>query len=148
MIETIESFQARRTSCGLDIRPFGPTDNLAEAWSWLPSDGEGIVVLADKVMRFDSQARTGWLLEADVSSGTSTIRLRMIDGAWRAWTWTQTAGDSHLFADTQVLSSESGSDGQGGCLEYRRYWVREEEDGVKVWKPAGARFVRFVERQV
>jgi len=145
MFETMEAFRARRNPCCLGIRSMGPTDELGEAWSWLPDRGEGIVVLADKVARYDPLRRTGLLLEADVSTADATVRLRLIEGSWQAWTWTQSDGDTHLYADTRVLSSESGSDGRGGCLVYRRYWTREEEDGVRVWKPCGARFLGFAE---
>lgn len=147
MLEQMEDFRAKRSACSLAIRSLGQTEVLSEAWSWLPDRGEGVVVLADRIVRFNSAARSGHLLEADVSVENRTVRLRLIDGTWHAWTWTQEDGDTHLFADVSVISSESGSDGRGGCLTYRRYWTHAEDDGIRVWKPVGARFLGFAERQ-
>lgn len=135
-----------RGSCSLDVKSLGKARTVEEAWKLLPSSGSGVVVLADRIVRFDPNARSGLLVEAEVYEGSSTTVLRMSGGkVWRAWRWGESEGDSHRYVERAFRSSEPGE--RPPELIYRQYWSRQDEDGVGVWRPIGSRFCGFREEK-
>ena len=139
--------------CRLDQATAGTASSSAEAWDLLPAGGTGVVTLSDDVVRFSPSHRNSLLVDAEVVLDNSTVILRMDGGTWRAWRWTEEAGDSHCFVEREYRSTERGTLGEPPLLVYRHYWGLEPDSGalepgageIRVWKPLGARFVGFKE---
>jgi hypothetical protein len=127
--------------CALTTILVGEASTLEEAWALLPASGEGVLLLADRVCRFDPGQRAGLLLEADVAEASSTTLLRQSGTGWKAWRWTEGPGDSHQYSEQLYLSSEPGED--PARLVYRQYWGQAKDDGIDVWTPLGSRFCGF-----
>ncbi len=130
--------------CSLKRERTGSTSKQEEAWRFLPSDGQGVVVLSDAVRRFKPGVSEGLLVEADVTQGSMTTLVRMSPDGWQAWQWRETDGSSHCYVERDYLSSEPSRDAPS-LLRYRHYWTLEEDDGIRVWHPVGSRFCGFVE---
>jgi hypothetical protein len=129
--------------CGLTVAPLGSAENLPAAWALLPESGEGVVVCADHIRRFRAGEKSGLLLDADVSQGSSTTILRSSDTAWQGWLWSEVPGDDHRYVEHIFVSSEPGKAPPN--LVYRQYWQLKEDDGIQVWAPVGSRFCGFQE---
>jgi hypothetical protein len=131
--------------CALTVDRLGVTPTLEDAWRWLPTSGQGIVVLADRVTRFEPGRHEGLLVEADVADGGTTTVIRLVGAEWHAWRWSEGAGDSHLAVDAMYMSSEPAPAGAAPHLRYRTYWTQVADDGIAVWQPCGARFAGFAQ---
>lgn len=144
-LESLSAFKENGLSlgvCSLTIEALGAADCLADAWKLLPDEGQGYVVCADCNRVFDPKDKEGLLLEAEVSDGRgSTTLLRSQGATWKAWKWTEQPGDTHRYVEHTFLSSAPGS--RPPNLLYRQYWGRQEESGLQVWRPIGARFCGF-----
>ena len=126
--------------CKLTIKHLGEASTLEEAWKLLPRDGEGIVVLSDKICRLSKSNYKGYLIEADIVKGQETTVLRSTAKGWSAWRWSESPGDDHIRIGHTYLSSENDSESQ---LLYCQYWRRQDDDGIAVWLPVGSRFAGF-----
>lgn len=138
-LETIPNVSAG--TCGLTVQFLGEVNEIAAAWKLLPETGEGVVVCADSVRRYDPSQRTGLLLDAEVVNDSATTILRSLGASWKAWRWSETSGSSHRYVEHIFLSSEPGRKALNQI--YRQYWARQEESGIQVWRPLGARFCGF-----
>lgn len=136
----------RHDTCSLAVTPLGTATTLKEAWSFLPSSGEGVLVLADRVVRFSPSLHDGLLLDADVVTGNETVVVRASGAQWKAWKWTESEGDSHRYVEHTFLSSEPSEQRKPPDLLYRQYWEQRDDDGIKVWQPVGSRFCGFQEK--
>lgn len=128
-------------TCSLKTELVGEATSLEAAWKLLPDQGEGYVVCADANRRFQTNHRKGLLLEAEVSSGNSTLLLRSHGANWRAWRWAESPGDTHRWVEHTFLSSEPSA--APARILYRQYWTLQDELGLPVWRPVGARFCGF-----
>lgn len=145
-LENLPAFDSQGLSlgeCSLSIELVGAVSSLEQAWKLLPDQGQGYVVCAGENRRFASNNKQGLLLEAEVTDGSSTILLRSDGPGWKAWKWKETPGSSHRWVEQTFLSSEP--DSRPAPIRYRQYWTRQEEAGLQVWRPVGARFCGFVE---
>lgn len=137
--------------CRLEQAFAGTAVSSTEAWALLPAGGSGMVTLSDEIVRFDPRHRNRLIVDAEVTEGDSTVVLRMDGTTWRAWRWTESAGDSHYFVEREYRSTEPVPSGEPSLLVYRHYWALEPDSGaiapgtqdLRVWKPVGARFVGF-----
>lgn len=137
--------EKRYRSCHVAVTTHGPIRSLAEARGCLPRRGEGWLTLGHGLRRFDPTAELeeGYLLEAEIAlSARETFCLRHDAGQWRAWSWCEAPGDSHRAVDEVFLSSVEVAPGETPpAMRYTTYWeLREDEGGVSVWCPLGARF--------
>lgn len=134
-------------TCSLQCSPAGTASTPEEAWRLLPARGQGVVVLADRILDLESSAREGLIVEAEAFEPGCTTVLRMDGGVWRAWRWAESAGDSHRYVERRYRSSRPVAQGEPPHLVYRHYWTRVEDPGleppVAVWQPIGARLVGF-----
>ncbi len=147
-LRQIESFKKGDLDLGqsgLRVESLGQTDSPQQAWSWLPAKGEGVVVLADRIVRYSSDKSSPLLLEAEVVEGDTTVVIRSTGAGWAGWSWVESSGQTHRTADYRFLSSES--DQSKECHRYRQYWTQDEDEGVPVWRPVGARFLGFGEEE-
>lgn len=143
-IPGVENGDLREGTCDLEITPLPDASTVAEAWSRLPAEGCGVVVLSDRIARFDPTRREGLLVEAEVMNDQTTTIIRMDGGVWRAWRWVEKSGTSHRYVERDFRSSEPVVDPPH--LTYRHYWSLQDDDyGIKVWRPVGARFCGFQE---
>lgn len=127
----------------LSVTPLGTATTLAEAWAFLPNQGEGVLVCADSIRRFSPAEREGLLLDADVVTGSETVVVRSSGPEWKAWKWAEQGEEEHRYVEFSFLSSEPGD--KPARSRYRQYWRRQDENGIKVWQPIGARFCGFEE---
>lgn len=132
-------------SCSLQIQLLGEATTLDAAWKLLPDHGEGYVVCADSNRRFQPDQKRGLLMEAEVCHRGSTTMLRSDGSRWKAWKWEESPGDTHRWVEHTFLSSEPGT--APSPLRYRQYWTLQEELGLPVWRPVGARFCGFVQEE-
>jgi len=147
-LRQIESFKQGDLDLGqssLKVEALGQTDSPQQAWNWLPAKGEGVVVLADRIVRYSAGKSSPLLLEAEVVEGDTTVVIRSSGGGWAGWSWTESPGQSHRYVDYRFLSSESEK--SKDCHRYRQYWTQVLDEDVPVWRPVGARFVGFGEEQ-
>ena len=144
-LESLSAFTENGLSlglCSLSIESLGEVSSLAEAWRLLPDEGQGYVVCADCNRRFHPGEKQGLLIEAEVSDGRGTTTLLRSQGPnWKAWRWREQPGESYRYVEHTFLSSEPGT--RPPNLVYRQYWTRQEESGLQVWRPIGARFCGF-----
>ena len=145
-LKNIPSFKARDLTLGetaLTVTSLGKTEDAATAWAWLPSGGEGVVVFADRICRFEQHLKPALLLDAEVSEGDSTVVIRASAGSWYGWRWSESPGKSHRFVDHTFESSERRE--RTPYHQYRQYWHPVKEDDIPVWRPVGARFLGFLQ---
>ncbi len=134
----------RDGTCSLTIAKIESAGTLEEAWKILPDEGTGVVVLSDRIVRYDPKKRNGLLVDAEVVKDNVTTILRSRGLQWQAWTWEEDAGDSHRYVEFRFLSSEPGKKPPDQL--YRQYWTKTpSDDGVEVWQPIGSRFCGFQE---
>lgn len=126
--------------CKLDIGEAEVAGSLAEAWALLPESGEGWVALADAVGLYDPEQRKGWLQHAEVASGATTVVLHQAVEAWRAWRWTEEAGQTHRRVTWRYHSSLVSAGGRERFMRYYTYWTQSPDDDIGVWQPVGSRF--------
>lgn len=131
--------------CGLEVKPLGRFTDEAAAWSVLPAEGSGVVVLSDSVVRYKGRSPSGLLVDADVVSGNTTVCVRLIDEAWHAWSWTELKDGAHWAVERAYLTSEPGS---SDLHIYRTYWgeTQSPDNGIQVLQPVGSRFCGFKEQ--
>lgn len=136
-------------SCELRCARIGTASTFADAWALLPSEGRGVVVLADRVVAFEESPREGRIIEAEVVGADGTTLLRMDGGTWTAWRWTEGPGTTHRYIERRFRSSRPAPGGHPPHFVYRQYWTRCPETGsspeVAVWQPLGACLVGFEE---
>jgi len=137
-------------ACQLVVEPLGTADDAATAWGWLPADGEGVVVLTDKVTRYDASTRPSRLLSAEVAQGNTTWVVRLVGGHYQGWRWAESPASpdqggqlpQYRVVRRSYLSSER-PDGRGDHHLYSHYWRLVDDEGIQVYKPCGARFAGF-----
>jgi len=128
-------------NCCLDIRLVGEAAELRDAWALLPPTGQGWVCLDDSVQAFQPGMKPGFLLNAEVTNGNSTLVLRMVGGGWKAWEWNESPGDDCRAITRSYKSSAPVERARGKNLAYRTYWKKQDDDGVPVWVPVGSRLI-------
>jgi hypothetical protein len=142
-LEELGHAAAATGECALAVEKVGTVETLADVWRLLPAQGEGIVVLADRVTRFNGTTRESLLLEADVVTGDATLVVRARGQVWDVWRWQESVGSSYRYVEMAYLSTEHGIAGEGSRLRYRAYWQKVPDDGLWVWQPLGSRFCGF-----
>ncbi len=142
-----EELSLEHGTCSLRIHGPRRTEDLAEAWSFLPRSGVGWVALIDEVRRYEPDRPEGILLHAEVADGRRSVVLRREDGCWRAWTWEEADGDDCRVVRRLYASSAPRLTGAAPLMEYATYWQRVEDDGISVWAPRGSRFCGWKEQQ-
>lgn len=142
-IPAFENKDLKWGTCALKIEPLLTADTLESAWALLPNKGEGVVVCAGEIRRYNPGQSTGLLLDADVVNDRETVMVRSSGQRWLGWRWSETDGTSHRYVEHTFLSSEPGP--RPPHLVYRQYWVRDTDDELAIWRPIGSRFCGFQE---